>query len=796
MYTKNTLGKSFFLFFILLIAGFSIQTKVFASEKIIYVKENSNSYSSSGSSSSTCGSQESSPCKTLKSAIDQVKTATDTYKIILLSDLQYGEYMDAIENKKVVVTSKSGSVYKISMPSGKDSFIFNLKNSSLTLKNVILDGGSRERTNTLIYATDNSNITIEDGTVLQNNNGTGGAINMINGTITMTGGEIKNNKADLSGGIAGTNVKLTLSGNAKINNNETTNTGGAIYIVGKESKINISGDVQISSNKAKLSGGAIFFKEGTFTMTGGTINNNTSDEDGGGLALGDSNDVTLSGNAIISNNKSGKNGGGMLTVNSKVTINDDVEIASNFAEKGNGGGIYALSGTLTLNNCLFFNNKAVFGGGVSVYHTTLEINGSDTNIYKNKAIYSGGGISATESKVTINDVKVSNNIASCGGGIALFENTTFEMNGGVISSNVAFSTSGGINAGATEDKPTVMTIKAGKIIDNVVKGINEDEEFVGGGIGLGENCTLNLTNVVIKDNYTTDSRYEFAAGGIGLCPTGSLFLYALNGGAIYHNQKNGHLVDILFNHYIFDHDLFVSYLAFTNAVHHWTDFYGKPVVGGKFDLTDKKDGFITLVSHLSDEEIKNAEENAKVIISGNVSNGYNGAGGIMCNGVLNIGEKSEADDNGGLEVTKVVKGEEIDNNKEFTFNVVLEDKTINGTYGDMVFVNGVATFTLKNHESKIAIGLPGGIKYTVTELKYDGYSVVKTGDTGNIVPGGLLNTKFTNTLEPIIDFPKTPDEPTIDNPPTSDPLIFGAIIGVIIFAISLICAYRKFNFLR
>ena len=794
MYTKNTLGKSFFLFFILLIAGFSIQTKVFASEKTIYVKA-STGYTSS--SSSTCGSQENNACKTLKSAIDQVKNDNNTYKIILLSDLQYSEYMGPIENKKVVVTSKSGSVYKITMPSSCDDFIFHLKNSSLTLKNVILDGGSRERTNSLIYAHDNSNITIEDGAVLQNNyrKDPGSAINMLDGTITMTGGEIKNNKAGLSGGIAGTNVKLTLSGNAKINNNESTNGGGAIYIDGKESKINISGDVQISSNKAKNSGGAIFFKEGTFTMTGGTINNNTSDGDGGGLALEDST-VTLSGNVIISNNKSGKNGGGIFTLSSKVTIDDNVEITSNSTESGTGGGIYALSGTLTLNNCLFFNNKAVFGGGVGVASTTLVINGSDTNIYKNKASYSGGGISASESEVTINDVKVSNNIASCGGGIALFENTTFEMNGGVISNNTASKDGGGIYANAKKEETTIMTIKAGKIIDNDVKGINEDGVYIGGGISVGEYCTLNLTNVVIKDNYTTDSRYEFAAGGIGLCPTGSLFLYALNGGAIYHNQKNGHLVDILFNHYISDHDLFVSYLAFTNAVHHWTDFYGKPVVGGKFDLTDKKDGFITLVSHLSDEEIKNAEENAKVIISGNVSNGYNGAGGIMCNGVLNIGEKSEADDNGGLEVTKVVKGEEIDNNKEFTFNVVLEDKTINGTYGDMVFVNGVATFTLKNHESKIAIGLPGGIKYTVTELKYDGYSVVKTGDTGNIVPGGLLNTKFTNTLEPIIDIPKTPDEPTIDNPPTSDPLIFGAIIGVIIFAISLICAYRKFNFLR
>ena len=56
--------------------------------------------------------------------------------------------------------------------------------------------------------------------------------------------------------------------------------------------------------------------------------------------------------------------------------------------------------------------------------------------------------------------------------------------------------------------------------------------------------------------------------------------------------------------------------------------------------------------------------------------------------------------------------------KEFHFTVTLGDKTLSGTYGDMEFTGGVATFTLKHGESATATGLPAGITYTVTEDDY------------------------------------------------------------------------------
>ncbi|WP_447512240.1 DUF7601 domain-containing protein, partial [Clostridioides difficile] len=64
-----------------------------------------------------------------------------------------------------------------------------------------------------------------------------------------------------------------------------------------------------------------------------------------------------------------------------------------------------------------------------------------------------------------------------------------------------------------------------------------------------------------------------------------------------------------------------------------------------------------------------------------------------------------------------VTGNAGDKNKDFNFTVTLSDKTISGVYGDLKFTDGVATFTLKNGESKTATNLPAGIDYEVTETE-------------------------------------------------------------------------------
>ena len=75
--------------------------------------------------------------------------------------------------------------------------------------------------------------------------------------------------------------------------------------------------------------------------------------------------------------------------------------------------------------------------------------------------------------------------------------------------------------------------------------------------------------------------------------------------------------------------------------------------------------------------------------------------------------------------------------------------SINGTFGDMTFKDGVATFTLKDNESLTATSLPTGITYKVTEQEanQDGYVTTSTNDKGYILNNQNIKVYFINTKE-------------------------------------------------
>ena len=104
---------------------------------------------------------------------------------------------------------------------------------------------------------------------------------------------------------------------------------------------------------------------------------------------------------------------------------------------------------------------------------------------------------------------------------------------------------------------------------------------------------------------------------------------------------------------------------------------------------------------------------------------------------------------GSLAVSKTVSGSAGDTEWKWTFTVRLGDTSINGAYGDMTFVDGVATFRLRHGESVKATGLPAGVTYVVTEAEanQDGYATAATGDTGTISGGRTARAGFTNTRE-------------------------------------------------
>lgn len=124
---------------------------------------------------------------------------------------------------------------------------------------------------------------------------------------------------------------------------------------------------------------------------------------------------------------------------------------------------------------------------------------------------------------------------------------------------------------------------------------------------------------------------------------------------------------------------------------------------------------------------------------------------------------------GGLTVTKQVYSG--DKTREFRFTVTLSDKTVNGTYGDMTFIDGVAEFTLKDGESKTAARLLPGIRYTVTEERADGYGTRVEGHNPGEIPFGdtaeVLVINYDDTTPP--PDPKPDPDPDPDPDPTPDP---------------------------
>ena len=166
------------------------------------------------------------------------------------------------------------------------------------------------------------------GTVTENSAPSGGGVSVErNGTFNMYGGTISNNTAGVYGGggvYVYINGKFTMS-NGSISYNEADGcSGGGVYVYDSDSG------------------------SGTFTMTGGIINNNTSSQ-GGGVYLekvseGSGSTFIMEGGSITQNtaNYTGNGAGGGVYVakGSSFTVSGDVQIKENKNNAGETNNVY------------------------------------------------------------------------------------------------------------------------------------------------------------------------------------------------------------------------------------------------------------------------------------------------------------------------------------------------------------------------------------------------------------------------------------------------------------------------
>ncbi len=77
-------------------------------------------------------------------------------------------------------------------------------------------------------------------------------------------------------------------------------------------------------------------------------------------------------------------------------------------------------------------------------------------------------------------------------------------------------------------------------------------------------------------------------------------------------------------------------------------------------------------------------------------------------------------------------------NKEFTYTVELkyaDGTNVTGEFGGLTFVDGKATFTLKNGEEKVLSGLPNNATYSVTQSEESAYVTTVNGESTNVASG-------------------------------------------------------------
>ena len=346
-------------------------------------------------------------------------------------------------------------------------------NASLTLSNVVLDGKRAGEPDPTLQGYEPIIKALNGGTVVLNN-----------GTV------LKNNESNLGGaGVYGRRgFSLTMNEGAVIQDNAThgMSFGGGVMIGDEGSSFTMNGGMITGNTGGR--GGGVAIVAAQMTMNGGTISHNTTygaiynsiDGYGGGIYIADYQGITsvqgtnvdfgpaeasftMTGGSITQNTGISY-GGGIATFpqgepQKDITINiNGGEISQNkVMHNGRGGGIAIFfdASKLHMNNGVIKNNEAFYGGGVYLYQAgnqgNVEFSGG--SISGNTTSYAGSGLCLDQgSKATISGTEIANNTASTsGGGVYIGTNSTLTMTDGEISNNIATKNGGGvfINPNAT-----------------------------------------------------------------------------------------------------------------------------------------------------------------------------------------------------------------------------------------------------------------------------------------------------------------------------------------------------------
>ncbi len=276
---------------------------------------------------------------------------------------------------------------------------------NLTLKNIVIDGNKNgaDAGKSSLVKVSGGTLTLGEGSVLQNNKLTqndypysGGAVRVEEkGTVNVRGGTIRGNTAVWGGGIYALDGTVNVESGSITDNHavklDSEDPSGGGIATWYQSSVNISGGT-ISNNTSEGNGGGLSLgvsrvsgdEYSVLTMTGGTFEGNVANDSGGGLFVqggtgeGYSRAYVSAGHFTNNTAESDSFGGGGIYVNGghdwegyhsgELYLTNALVTGNDAGENGGGYAACPTSNTeiRVKNGAAFYGNSAPSGNGLHV----------------------------------------------------------------------------------------------------------------------------------------------------------------------------------------------------------------------------------------------------------------------------------------------------------------------------------------------------------------------------------------------------------------------------------------------
>lgn len=562
--------------------------------------------------------------------------------------------------------------------------------------------------------------------------------------LVVNGSNIEANEAAI---YVGKSSSLEMNKCTVKNNRSAKETGRESGGIQVEDATNLSlTDCVIENNHSSYHGGGMYYDgDGAITILRCTIRNNDA-ICGGGLYIdnGDPKAAISITDTVISNNTCEDNGAGLNYEGGYIHLYGNTLISQNTAKK-DGGGISVTGGSSDEKSCLFMHNTSAIS-----YNKAI---GEDSR---------GGGAFLYEGSLRMyDDSSIDHNTAAYGGGVYQ-ELYVFRQCGGVIRDNRASKCGGGLYQG----RSATITLEKGMTFDNAAGLAGDDvyrDEYAPNYFAIyqkqsdrkyGDGNSETLGTVMVKPiagyNLSQAISVPYYGWFIDGVSDGSWDSPTITNR--YQSRESSTLISAKNNN--------LGYLTGDNS---FNKTGAKAIWYGLLCVYDAN--YEGGSDYQYDTQSYLQGSNATVLSNmftrpGHRFTGWNtaknGTGtSYAANDTILMEHNQvlyaqwEEIETGGLTVSKTVSGSGASTTKAFTFTVTLADTSISGTYGGMVFENGVAVFTLKADESKTALNLPAGTTYTVVESDNSGYTVTVNGSdqttaTGTIAADSTATEAFNN----------------------------------------------------